>query len=113
MKPHFVQETTAMRSPSASRRHIPITTTSALAGIAVLPSSLALGAAKKKEEEEEVGAVEDLMREHGVLRRALLVYTEAAASIRAGTQVDAAALNKTARLFRAFGEDYHERQLEE
>jgi hemerythrin-like domain-containing protein len=102
-----------MRHPSASRRHILITTTSALTGIALLPSSLALAATKKKEEGEEVGAVEDLMREHGVLRRALLVYTEAVASMRAGTEVDAAALNKTARLFRAFGEDYHERQLEE
>lgn len=30
------------------------------------------------EEETEVTALEDLMREHGILRRALLIYTETA-----------------------------------
>ena len=61
-----------------------------------------------------MGAVEDLMREHGVLRRALLVYIESAPKIRAnpGT-IPADALMRTARLFRSFGEDYHERKLEE
>ena len=33
---------------------------------------------------KEVLAVEDMMREHGVLRRALLVYAEAAARLRSG-----------------------------
>src|SRR5438034_8737655 len=32
--------------------------------------------AKEKEKEPEVTATEDLMREHGVIRRALLVYYE-------------------------------------
>ena len=42
-------------------------------------------ASKKDEKEEggEVTATEDLMREHGVLRRALLVYTAAANRLRA------------------------------
>ncbi len=65
-------------------------------------------------ESENVTAVEDLMREHGVLRRALLVYEETAARLRGGaTAAETIALEKTARLFRAFGEDYHERKLEE
>jgi hemerythrin-like domain-containing protein len=65
-------------------------------------------------QEKEVGAVEDLMREHGVLRRALLVYIETVPKIRTNPeQVAAAALNRTAQLFRHFGEDYHERRLEE
>lgn len=63
--------------------------------------------------EEDVGAVEDLMREHGVLRRAILVFRESAARIGAGQAVDAQALHKTAQLFREFGEDYHEKKLEE
>jgi hemerythrin-like domain-containing protein len=68
----------------------------------------------KKAEEKEVGAVEDLMREHGVLRRALLVYRECAAKLRADPgSVEPQALLDTARLFRSFGEDYHERRLEE
>jgi hypothetical protein len=39
--------------------------------------------------------VEDLMREHGVLRRAILVFRESASRLREGTgQVDANALAK-------------------
>jgi len=64
--------------------------------------------------EKEVKAVEDLMREHGVLRRALFVYTTAAARLRSGKgKVPPDALMRTAQLFRSFGEDYHERMLEE
>jgi len=66
-----------------------------------------------KRKGEEVGAVEDLMREHGVLRRSLAVYREAAARLRKRGDVSPDALRKTATLFRAFGEDYHERKLEE
>jgi hemerythrin-like domain-containing protein len=67
-----------------------------------------------KSEEKEVGTVEDLMREHGVLRRALLVYAETVPRLRAdATSIDAAALNKAAKLFHDFGEEYHERKLEE
>jgi hemerythrin-like domain-containing protein len=62
---------------------------------------------------KEVGAVEDLMREHGILRRAILVFRESAMRLRDGGQVDPAALHDAARLFRSFGEDYHERKLEE
>lgn len=63
---------------------------------------------------KEVLAVEDMMREHGVLRRALLVYAEAAARLRSGQgAVPADALAQTAALFHSFGEDYHERKLEE
>ncbi len=62
----------------------------------------------------EVTATEDLMREHGILRRALLVYTAAATKLRANApDVSPDALLKTAKLFRAFGEDYHEKKLEE
>jgi hemerythrin-like domain-containing protein len=72
--------------------------------------------AKPDENEKggEVTATEDLMREHGVLRRALLVYAETAPKLRADAAAVAPdALQKTARLFRAFGEDYHEKKLEE
>ena len=65
------------------------------------------------EKEKKVGAVEDLMREHGVLRRALLVYRQSAAKLRAGTAIDPKPLRKTAQLFRDFGENYHERMLEQ
>lgn len=65
-------------------------------------------------QDKEPGAVEDLMREHGVLRRALLVYREIVPTVRSSpAKVDAKALNRTATLFRSFGEDYHEKKLEE
>jgi hemerythrin-like domain-containing protein len=62
----------------------------------------------------EITATEDLMREHGVLRRALLVYSATAVKLRANpSAVPPDALLKTAKLFRAFGEEYHEKKLEE
>lgn len=62
----------------------------------------------------EVTAIEDLMREHGILRRALLVYQEAAGKLREHpASVPPEALEKVAQLFRVFGEDYHEKKLEE
>jgi len=71
-------------------------------------------AEKDVDGEKEVGEVEDLMREHGVLRRAILIYREAAVKLRAKPAgVDPDALRRTALLFRSFGEDYHEKKLEE
>ena len=62
----------------------------------------------------EVTAAEDLMREHGILRRALLVYRESVVRLRQDpASVPPDALEKTANLFRVFGEDYHEKNLEE
>jgi hemerythrin-like domain-containing protein len=86
---------------------------SVLGAAALLP---AVGSARAAEQEgEKVEAIEDLMREHGVLRRALLVYAEAASRLARGQgdQVPTSALRDTASLFRSFGEDYHERSLEE
>jgi hemerythrin-like domain-containing protein len=68
------------------------------------------------EEKKEAGvtATEDLMREHGLLRRALLVYSAASVRLRASpSAVPPDVLQKTANLFRAFGEEYHEKKLEE
>ena len=64
-------------------------------------------------DEGEVTATEDLMREHGVIRRALVVYREAAMRLTRAGELPADALQKTARLLRGFGQDYHEKKLEE
>ena len=64
-----------------------------------------------QEKAKEVGAVEDLMREHGVLRRCLIVYSEEAARLRGGGHVDPQPIQDTADLFLRFGEGYHEMQL--
>jgi hemerythrin-like domain-containing protein len=83
-------------------------------GSATAISAVTALSACSKPEEKEVGAVEDLMREHGVLRRALLVYIETVPKLRTdAVSIDASALNKAAKLFHDFGEEYHERKLEE
>jgi hemerythrin-like domain-containing protein len=113
-----------MKSDQSSRRNfIGIVTAT---GAAMVLSSCGKGSSNKqsnkpvKAEKEggemggEVTATEDLMREHGVLRRALLVYSEAAAKLRSSpSALSPDALQKTAKLFRAFGEEYHEPKLEE
>jgi hemerythrin-like domain-containing protein len=65
-------------------------------------------------EEKEVTPNEDLMREHGVLRRALIIYAVTAPEVRkSAPPATLQALQKTASLFQTFGEDYHEKRLEE
>ena len=84
------------------------------AASAIIPLEAFGQASKPESQEPEVTATEDLMREHGVIRRALLVYREVVPMLQQNAaSVDAAALKQTAQLFRNFGEDYHERLLEE
>ena len=64
------------------------------------------------EEEAPVTPPEDLMREHGVLKRVLLVYREGIRRLQAGEQDPTHALNSGAGIIRSFIEDYHE-HLEE
>jgi hemerythrin-like domain-containing protein len=64
------------------------------------------------EGEVPVTPPEDLMREHGVLKRVLLIYREGIRRLQAGDQLPAQAINAGAAIIRSFIEDYHE-QLEE
>jgi hemerythrin-like domain-containing protein len=69
----------------------------------------------KEEEEkkaEEVSPPEDLMREHGVLKRILLIYGEAIRRIEANQELPPEPLGESAKIIRQFVEDYHEK-LEE
>jgi len=61
----------------------------------------------------EVNATEDLMREHGVLRRVLLVYGEAIRRFRAASPPPAEVLASAAGIIRDFIEAYHEKLEEE
>jgi hemerythrin-like domain-containing protein len=69
-------------------------------------------AGKAGKAEEEVSPAEDLMREHGVLKRVLLVYGEALRRLDAREELPPEALADAARIIRSFIEDYHEK-LEE
>lgn len=68
--------------------------------------------AKGEHEEAPISAPEDLMREHGLLNRILLVYEEAIRRLRHEEEVPADVFQKPAKLVRSFVEDYHEK-LEE
>jgi hemerythrin-like domain-containing protein len=62
--------------------------------------------------DEEVTPAEDLMREHGVLRRVMYLYDEAALRLDAQRELPPGALAAGAGIIRRVIEDYHER-LEE
>jgi hemerythrin-like domain-containing protein len=68
--------------------------------------------AGKKKDEEDVDPPEDLMREHGLLNRVLLIYEEVLRRIDAREPFDPALLGTAAGIIRDFIENYHEK-LEE
>lgn len=67
----------------------------------------------KAVEQEEVSANEDLMREHGILNRLLLIYQEIARRIENNQDFPIDALANSAKLARDFLENYHEKLEEE
>jgi len=76
----------------------------ALAGVGVLRAA--------EKEKEEVSPAEDLMREHGVLKRVLLIYEEAIRRMTANQELPVETVADSAKIIRNFIEDYHEK-LEE
>jgi hemerythrin-like domain-containing protein len=100
-----------MGNPNRGRREF-------LAGLAgtglVLTAARADGAAPaaKKEKAEDIPPTEDLMREHGVLRRILLVYDAAARRLAGDDPIAIGAVAAAANVVRRFVEGYHEK-LEE
>jgi len=63
----------------------------------------------KQESKEEVSPAEDLMREHGVLDRVLLIYEEGLRGLSSRQNFDPAVLAGSAKIVRGFIEDYHEK----
>ncbi len=70
-------------------------------------------AASAEKEDVEVSPAEDLMREHGILRRVLLIYEEWAGRLRLHQESEAGSLAESAGIIRSFVEDYHEKLEEE
>jgi hemerythrin-like domain-containing protein len=84
----------------------------AVAG-ASLASAAAVAAPPEKEEEEDVAPAEDLMREHGVLKRILLVYDEVRERIAVKKDFPPQVITDSAKIIRSFIEEYHEKLEEE
>ena len=61
---------------------------------------------------EDVTPPEDLMREHGVLDRVLLIYETAIRKLSASADFDPAVISESANVVKDFIEDYHERSEE-
>jgi hemerythrin-like domain-containing protein len=101
---------------NTSRRRDVLVAMATGAGGLLLSSSRATAVAKKavkgKEQEPEVAPAEDLMREHGVLRRVMFLYDDAAVRLDGGQTPPLDALAAGARIVRKVIEDYHEK-LEE
>jgi hemerythrin-like domain-containing protein len=94
---------------------------SGVLGVGALISAAALPGCKPSDEnaqtekdgsKEEVTPAEDLMREHGVLKRVILVYRHYIERIDGGGELPPDPLAKSAGIIRTFVEDYHEK-LEE
>jgi hemerythrin-like domain-containing protein len=88
----------------------------AMAGCA---STASAGAGRTKtvhdeeSDEAEVTPAEDLMQEHGVIERVLLIYEEASRRIEQSEALDTGVVTSTASIVRRFVEDYHERNEEQ
>jgi hemerythrin-like domain-containing protein len=77
-----------------------------------LPAAQSIKDDKNTQSAEEISAPEDLMREHGVLDRILLIYEEGMRRLQSKEEVPPDVFHKPALLVRQFIEDYHEK-LEE
>lgn len=94
-----------------SRRKFVRTFSAVGLAFAATPESL-FAQHKQKAEEEEVSTNEDLMREHGILKRVLLAYDEIIRRVRANQDFSPQAVTDGATIIRKFIEEYHEK-LEE
>ncbi len=70
-------------------------------------------AQQPKGKEEDVSPAEDLMREHGLLNRLLLIYESCGRKIARKSGFDPSLLNQAAGIIKNFIEDYHEKLEEE
>lgn len=69
--------------------------------------------ANDKGEEKKISPTEDLMQEHGVLNRVLLIYDHFLELLLNNQKINSGLLGDTATIVRKFIEDYHEKQEEQ
>jgi len=98
-------------SAENSRRSFLVQT--ARAGIITLAGGTLLTGCNSEGEDKEVSPPEDLMQEHGLLNRILLIYDTCYQQIATKNQPNLPALYASAGIIRIFVEDYHEKQEED
>lgn len=97
-------------NPVFDRRHLVHAGSGLLIASAVGPCR---AHAEETDQVMEVTPPEDLMREHGVLNRVLLVYEAGLQKFARGEDFDVAVLARAAAIVHEFIEDYHERNEEQ
>jgi hemerythrin-like domain-containing protein len=111
---------TQVTKQSTDRRRDLLTTAVSAAGMLIVgcaATGTSRGGQSTRNEHEEAEAEvtpgEDLMQEHGVLERILLIYDEAARRIDQHEPLDGTVLVNAAGIVRRFVEDYHEKTEEQ
>jgi len=99
------------------RNFLKAASVAAVAAALIVPAGFVSARAKDKEgrseKQPEVTPPEDLMREHGVLDRVLLVYEAGLKKFDAKEDFDPAVLVNAAQIVRDFIENYHEQSEEQ
>ena len=110
-----LEDNVSGRSLEPKHRRTLLRWTTSAAGLALLgcatTEATRTGAASTAEAEVTPG--EDLMQEHGLLERILLIYDEAARRLDQSQPLDLGVLAHAANLIRTFVEDYHEKNEEQ
>ncbi|MGB8991576.1 MAG: hemerythrin domain-containing protein [Desulfobaccales bacterium] len=101
-----------LTTEAINRRHF-IQRGAVLGAVALLGPARALAAAEPELKTVEVTPTEDLMQEHGVLRRLLLIYDDLGSRLQQGQKAPLGGLQEATGLIRRFIEDYHEKDEEE
>jgi hemerythrin-like domain-containing protein len=105
LRNHDLNEAPINKRREFLKRGVILSALTSVAGISLITGC-------KEENDEGVSPAEDLMREHGVLNRILLIYDTCKVNLVNGEQFSLDALNNSAQIIRSFIEDYHEK-LEE
>jgi hemerythrin-like domain-containing protein len=104
-KNHFTPELQDNKRREFIRNGILLGTVTGIAGLGLVTSC-------KEKTEEDISPAEDLMREHGLLERILLIYDACKLHLVNGEQFPEDALHNSASIVKSFVEEYHEK-LEE
>ncbi len=110
MKTYYNDSTNPHRDNKKNRREF--IHRSIIVGTVAGVAGLGLVTGCKNETDEGVSPSEDLMREHGVLNRILLIYDTCKLHLVKNEEFDLSVLSNSAQIIRTFVEDYHEK-LEE
>jgi hemerythrin-like domain-containing protein len=104
-------------TPSLEQRRTLLSSIAATGALAFVACAHSAPGAQEPKNEEDSGEAdvtpgEDLMQEHGVLERILLIYDESARRIEQNDAADTSAVSDAAGIVRRFVEEYHEKNEE-